>query len=238
MKTNKHKAVSSLLSTLTGAGLLLLGLMGNPLFAAPSGAAFTTFNVDETILDFGGCLDNKTGINCNHYEKKRQVFMSGGPIAAGLEDGDYYFAVLVPGFQNDGFDDEKNGNLSDYLASSDNKNGSTLGAGLGDDKACRTFRVKNHLISEYPPVPDSISDPDYEAICDEAGGYKHAMGKQKTSDRDIIQLWPYDNTTNPGGVYILAVCEVNAVDPSQCKYDAFHTSDEELPTDEGENPDQ
>jgi hypothetical protein len=218
MKTNKNKAVSSLLSTLTGTGLLLLGLTGNPLFAAPSGAAFTTFNVDPTSDSgvTGGCLDNQTGINCNHYEKKRQVFMSGGPIAAGLEDGDYYFAVLVPGFQNDGFDDEKNGNLSDYKASIDKKNGSVSGAGLGDDKACRTFKVYNHNIV--------ITGNDYNT-----SGCSHSLGKQKTSGRDIIQLWPYDNTTNPGGVYILAVCQVNAADPSQCKYDAFHTSDDELP---------
>src|SRR6266700_1377444 len=50
------------------------------------------------------------------------------------------------------------------------------------------------------------------------------------SVNDIIQLAPYDNTTNPGGVYILAVCQYTGiagtgplpgVNPSTCKYDAF-----------------
>jgi hypothetical protein len=43
----------------------------------------------------------------------------------------------------------------------------------------------------------------------------------------LIQLAPYDDTTNPGGVYILAICSLGAdgtsypVDPRDCKYDAF-----------------
>jgi hypothetical protein len=40
----------------------------------------------------------------------------------------------------------------------------------------------------------------------------------------LIQLAPYDDTTNPGGVYILAACSLDGgypVDPSDCKYDAF-----------------
>src|SRR6266571_2079884 len=42
-----------------------------------------------------------------------------------------------------------------------------------------------------------------------------------------IRLMPYDDTTNPGGVYILAICSLGPngttypVDPSKCKYDAF-----------------
>ncbi|MDX6503079.1 MAG: hypothetical protein QOE29_204, partial [Gaiellaceae bacterium] len=37
----------------------------------------------------------------------------------------------------------------------------------------------------------------------------------------IIQLALYCNTPNPGGVYIMAICEEGATSPSQCKYDAF-----------------
>jgi hypothetical protein len=44
----------------------------------------------------------------------------------------------------------------------------------------------------------------------------------------LIQLAPYDDTANPGGVYILAICAVPdpvtgspGVTPSDCKYDAF-----------------
>jgi hypothetical protein len=39
-----------------------------------------------------------------------------------------------------------------------------------------------------------------------------------------IRLMPYDDTTNPGGVYILAICSLAdgyPVNPSDCKYDAF-----------------
>src|SRR5919205_1861486 len=39
-----------------------------------------------------------------------------------------------------------------------------------------------------------------------------------------IRLLPYDDTSNPGGVYILAICSLAdgyPVDPSSCKYDAF-----------------
>ncbi len=39
-----------------------------------------------------------------------------------------------------------------------------------------------------------------------------------------IRLMPYDDTTNPGGVYIMATCSLAKgypVNPSDCKYDAF-----------------
>ncbi|MEU0096669.1 hypothetical protein [Kribbella sp. NPDC006257] len=37
-----------------------------------------------------------------------------------------------------------------------------------------------------------------------------------------VRMFPYDDTTNPGGVYILAVCQApGPVLPSACKYDAF-----------------
>jgi hypothetical protein len=55
-----------------------------------------------------------------------------------------------------------------------------------------------------------------------------------------IQLVPYANTNNPGGVYILAVCAVPAspsttapvpgVDPRDCKYDAFKVTTESNPS--------
>ena len=158
-----------------------------PANAAP-GAGFTTF--DTSLL---GCLDSPNGIDCNNYAAKEDVFMNGGPNAAGLSDGGYFFAVLVPGFQNGGFLDGANGNLSDITAS----NG---GPGGGDDVSNRTFTVSNHLISSY--------------------GGTHFVGIDPQGHQ-VIQLLPYDDTSNPGGVYILAICSVNATGPSQCKYDAF-----------------
>ena len=41
---------------------------------------------------------------------------------------------------------------------------------------------------------------------------------------ELIQLAPYDDTANNGGVYILAICSLDSgypVDPRDCKYDAF-----------------
>ena len=69
----------------------------------------------------------------------------------------------------------------------------------------------------------------------------HVMGEDK-SGRDVIQAMPYDDTTNPGGVYILAVCEWlgdgsanDATNPANCKYDAFKVRDSEDPG-EAEDP--
>ena len=43
-------------------------------------------------------------------------------------------------------------------------------------------------------------------------------------DTNKIRLMGYDDTTNPGGVYILAICSLAdgyPVNASDCKYDAF-----------------
>ena len=158
--------------------------------SAVSGAAFTTF--DATA---GGCLDSPNGINCNHYTAKDKVYMSGGPTAAGLSNGSYFFAVLTPGSQNGGFVDGATGNLSDTTV------GGTPGdSGSGDLVANRTFTVVNHQIATY--------------------GGSHATGTSPNG-HPIIRLAPFDDTDNPGGVYILAVCKVGATSPSECKYDAF-----------------
>jgi hypothetical protein len=45
----------------------------------------------------------------------------------------------------------------------------------------------------------------------------------------LIQAIPYDDTTNAGGVYILAICEVGANDPSDCKFDAFRINATNVP---------
>jgi hypothetical protein len=47
-----------------------------------------------------------------------------------------------------------------------------------------------------------------------------------------IRLMPYADTTNPGGVYIMAICSLAngyPVDPSKCKYDAFKIKTSETP---------
>jgi hypothetical protein len=66
----------------------------------------------------------------------------------------------------------------------------------------RTFTVTNGTVSY---TGDGISPP-------------HEFDSNK------IRLLPYDDTPNPGGVYIMAICSLAngyPVNPSNCKYDAF-----------------
>ena len=143
----------------------------------------------------GGCKNSTNGVNCNQYANKQDVYINGGPAKAGLSDGSYYFSVLVPGSQNGGFVDGSKGNLSDtkkYMSEGDK--------GLGDSWTNRAFTVTGTEISSYTGT--------------------HAIGTSPQG-RKVIALFPYDNTSNLGGVYILAICQVGATSPSQCKYDAF-----------------
>ena len=87
-----------------------------------SGASFTSTNVAE---DGTGHCRNGSGltdaVNCNIYDGKQYVWIEGGPIAASLGDGTYFFAVLVPGGQNNDVNDGSgsgtatNKNLSDDI---------------------------------------------------------------------------------------------------------------------------
>jgi hypothetical protein len=64
-----------------------------------------------------------------------------------------------------------------------------------------------------------------------SGGHVSSYGGPHLSDNTysstlglLVQLAPYDDTSNPGGVYILAICSLDSgypVDPRDCKYDAF-----------------
>lgn len=158
--------------------------------AVVSGAGFTTFDSERD-----GCHDSPNGINCNNYDSKGDVFTSGGPGPSGLSDGDYYFAVLAPGYQRSGFMDGAEGNLSDTVA------GGTSGdEGIGDTIADRTFTVRDHEIVTYDGPHEQGTSP---------------------NGRAILRLYPFDDTPNEGGVYILAMCRVGATAPSECKFDAF-----------------
>ena len=158
---------------------------------AVHGAGYSTFD-----KDIQGCLDSPNGVDCNNYESKDAVFMSGGPSGGGgLSDGEYFFAVLAPGYQNGGFLDGAQGNLSDTTAG-----GTTGDRGGGDEVSNRTFRVQGGAIVEYAGT--------------------HAWG-ESPQGKKILQLKPFDDTDNEGGVYILAICQVDAVAPNDCKYDAF-----------------
>jgi hypothetical protein len=151
-----------------------------PVAGAVSGAGYTTVN---TAVDGPNhCKNGNPAVNCNLYDGKEFVWLNGGPAANGLgPDGQYFFAVLVPGGQPDPNDGGAK-NLSDDF----------------DTYANRTFTVTNGEVSAY--------------------------GGSHDSGLPFIRLFPYADTTNPGGVYIMAICSLGAgypVAPRSCKYDAF-----------------
>jgi hypothetical protein len=165
-------------------GVLMIGPAG----ALASGNAVYT----STDATQGGCLNASptNDKNCNIYESKGDVYLSGGPTqGAGLGAGDYFFAILAPGGQADPTDGA-DGNLSN-----------------SDAYADRKFHIN---------ADGSLTNLG-----------THADGTD-VDGRDVIQAMPYDDTPNPGGVYILAVCKWlgdeganDATVPSKCKYDAF-----------------
>ncbi|MGH3091989.1 MAG: hypothetical protein ACRDOG_06645 [Gaiellaceae bacterium] len=57
-----------------------------------------------------------------------------------------------------------------------------------------------------------------------SGGEVSAYAGTHDATIPLIRLFPYADTTNPGGVYIMAICSLEEgypVDPRDCKYDAF-----------------
>jgi hypothetical protein len=176
-----------------------------------NGAAFTTTNPnvdrpDGLPADRELCVhgqDPQAGANnCNLYASKEYVWFNGGPAAAQLSDGDYFFAVLAPGGQggNRNPNDGTEKNLSDVSPTSGTPGGTVWTA--------RTFHVANGQFT-YTGNPALHL---YDGVT------------QK------IRLFPYDDSPNNGGVYILALCRIPdpisttdapGVNPSNCKYDAF-----------------
>jgi hypothetical protein len=64
-----------------------------------TGAGFTTVN--ESVDGTGHCKNGNPNVNCNIYDGKEFVWLNGGPSAAYVGDGAYFFAVLDPGGQAD-----------------------------------------------------------------------------------------------------------------------------------------
>lgn len=193
-----------LLIILALAGVLVLTLGIVLAASAVSGAAFTTFNpwVDGEFKDV--CKNSQ--VNCNIYGSKPDVWLNGGPAANGLgPDGQYFFAVLVPGGQPDPNDDGPK-NLS-YPSGGDYNN--------------RTFTVTDGEVSLYGGTHDQDSGDTHVASRPFCGSPR---GCAPDGLRPFIRLDPYADTWNPGGVYILAICSLAddyPVEPRDCKYDAF-----------------
>ena len=159
------------------AALLLAGLSPmSALGASAAGFTSTNTNVDGT----GHCKNGNEDVNCNIYDGKAFVWLNGGPVAASLGDGDYFFAVLAPSGQSDP-NDGSTDNLSDDF----------------DAYTNRTVSVSAGVVT---------------------------YGGTHDFDSGKVRLVDYSDTTNPGGVYILAICSLAdgyPVEPSSCKYDAF-----------------
>lgn len=175
---------------------------------AVSGAADTTDNalfvgpgsyVNQQCLNGSGPSPR---VNCNIYQDKRDVWLNGGPVngQSNLTEGYYFFAVLSPGGQP---------NPNDGAPLKANGNDPNLSDNV-DAASNRVFHINaSSQIDSYSGThqqDNAYADP----------------------DGLLIQLFDYNDTPNPGGVYILAACflsadddTVHSVDPSDCKYDAF-----------------
>src|SRR5579859_3550893 len=81
-------------------GGILLAVMALALVPARAGTAFAgvTGGVNTTFPDGDAShCSAGTQINCNHYDGKQYVYLSGNPSQ--LSAGQYFYAVLDPGGQ-------------------------------------------------------------------------------------------------------------------------------------------
>jgi hypothetical protein len=125
--------------------------------------------------------EDGTIVNENvRYNKKEDVYLDGGPGpnappgAAGLPEGDYYFQVTDPSGQ-------------DLLSS--------------DDISCRKIHVNEHGVIDFVYAGTTLDKVQGVWTCVPC---QHAQGvDQDHSELGAItvQLFPYDDTPNPGGVY-------------------------------------
>jgi hypothetical protein len=165
------------------AAALMVVFLPAGLGSADSPATFTTINPS----DGDHCLNGPGVVNCNLYDGKEFVWLNGGPANAQLGGGNYFFAVLSPGGQND-----PNDGAADLLSTDAHSN--------------RTFSVSSAGVVTYTGT--------------------HVFD----STTGLINVMPYDDTPNNGGVYILAVCtDVTPAKPKDCKYDAFKVLAPEAP---------
>lgn len=142
-----------------------------------------------------GCIDPPVTGDCLRFATMDDVYLTAGKPTDGLADGRYFFTVIAPGYQDSGYADGAEGNLSDRVM------GGTAGDdGSGDAARDRIFEVKNHEIVAYKGP--------------------HILG-QAADSRTTLSVGPFDESPNMGGVYVLAICPVGVKLPQQCSYDAF-----------------
>jgi hypothetical protein len=166
------------------------------LLAAPAWAVSGAgYTTVNTVVDGPNhCKNGNPGVNCNIYDAKEHVWLNGGPAANGLGPDGEYFFAVLAPGGQPNPNDGGAKNLSDDFDAFTN----------------RQFTVSGGEVSAY------------------AGSHTFdngvAGGAHPNNLPPFIRLFPYADTTNNGGVYIMAICSLAAgypVEPRDCKYDAF-----------------
>ena len=169
-----------------------------------SGAVYTTVDLHDPNYP-NECHNGNPAVNCNQYTAKQFVYLNGGPAKNQLSpDGVYFYAVLAPSGQAD-----PNDGTADNLSS---------------PYDCYKNREIQITGGEVSSIYSSTDPSCFHNTAAQPVGTPHVF------DSPFVQLYPYVDTPNPGGVYIMAVCYVGPtgtttlsapVTPSLCKYDAF-----------------
>ena len=160
---------------ISAAAALALGtaLAGAPAaHADPAGAVYTVISPDVTDGSTV-CQNGNPTQNCNLYYAKDAVFLN----ATKITPGEYVFAVVDPGGQND----------------------------------------PNHPLST-----DDLSARHLQVLAD--GTVKTAGDDAHQVVGNMVQLMPFADTLNNGGVYQAVVCPIGAVDPATDMIDASQCS--------------
>jgi hypothetical protein len=185
--------------------------------AVVTGAGYTTNdpNLDGSGTCLNGNSDPNPSVNCNHYGSKAYVWTNGGPSSGTnqLSSGTYFFAVVEPGGENSSVNDNGPKNLSD-----ENPLGGSPTAGCATDTGCGdAYTNRQFTVDATGKATAYLGSHATDAFYNPPSGL-------------FINLLPYDDTSNPGGVYIMAMCRLDTglggaivypVAPSACKYDAF-----------------
>jgi hypothetical protein len=158
------------------------GLIGKTAWVAVAAALVTT--VALAALPLSGAIFTTTVegvvVNGSRYENKEDVYLAGGSgpnapsHAVGLPAGDYYFQVTDPSGKE--------------LLSTDHI-------------SCRRVRINEHGVIDKVYVGTNYEKQKGDLV---AVSCKHAQGVN-LSHAELgaitVQLVPYDDTPNPGGVY-------------------------------------
>ncbi len=191
---------------------LFLSLLWS-LYIVASAAAAPPLSGAIFTTTFDGSIVNENV----HYEAKEDVYLDGGPglhapaNAAGLPEGDYYFQVTDPSGQ-------------DLLSS--------------DHISCRKIHVNEHGVIDFVYGGTNYNWSNKDKMW-ESFWFKHEEGIDMDHSElgaITVQLFPYDDTPNPGGVYKVWITPVADYDYAHAYGDNVFddTTDKNAPVN-GEN---